>query len=124
MRAELPSALLRAANLEERNLSEKVPRLLALKLYREDKVWLERAADSETIPAPGGSSSAVGGAQHVEEDFLLEAGEGLAPLDLLLPPFADTPNLLVITIVVKRSVCPATNPPPSAFWRNDLSRNS
>jgi hypothetical protein len=34
---ELPSALLKAANLEERNLSQEAARLLALELYREDK---------------------------------------------------------------------------------------
>lgn len=45
MRVELPSALLKAANLEENsNLSQEAARLLALELYREDKVSLERAA--------------------------------------------------------------------------------
>lgn len=34
---KLPSALLRAANLEEGSLSEEAARLLALELYREDK---------------------------------------------------------------------------------------
>jgi len=42
---ELPSALLKAANLEERNLSQEAARLLALELYREDKVSLARAAE-------------------------------------------------------------------------------
>jgi predicted HTH domain antitoxin len=42
---KLPSALLRAANLEESNLSEEAARLLALELYREDKVSLGRAAE-------------------------------------------------------------------------------
>lgn len=45
VRVELPSALLRAANLEEGNLSEEAARLLALELYREDKVSLGRAAE-------------------------------------------------------------------------------
>ncbi len=45
MRVDLPSALLRAANLEERNLSQEAARLLALELYREDKVSLGRAAE-------------------------------------------------------------------------------
>ncbi len=45
VRVNLPSALLRAANLEERNLSQEAARLLALELYREDKVSLERAAE-------------------------------------------------------------------------------
>jgi predicted HTH domain antitoxin len=42
---KLPSALVRAANLEEGSLSEEAARLLALELYREDKVSLGRAAD-------------------------------------------------------------------------------
>ncbi len=42
---KLPLALLRAANLEERNLSQEAARLLALELYREDKVSLGRAAE-------------------------------------------------------------------------------
>jgi predicted HTH domain antitoxin len=44
-RVELPTALLRAANLEGGNLSEEAARLLALELYREDKVSLARAAE-------------------------------------------------------------------------------
>ena len=42
---ELPSALLKAANLEEANLSQEAARLLALELYREQKVSLGRAAE-------------------------------------------------------------------------------
>ena len=42
---ELPSALLKAANLDEWNLSQETARLLALELYREDKVSLGRAAE-------------------------------------------------------------------------------
>jgi len=45
VRVDLPSALLEAANLEERNLSQEAARLLALELYREDKVSLGRAAE-------------------------------------------------------------------------------
>ena len=45
MNVKLPSELLRVANLEERNLSEEAARLLALELYREDKVSLGRAAE-------------------------------------------------------------------------------
>ncbi|MBZ5525035.1 MAG: UPF0175 family protein [Acidobacteriia bacterium] len=41
----LPSALLKAANLEEPNISQEVARLLALELYREDKISLGRAAE-------------------------------------------------------------------------------
>ena len=44
VRIELPSALVRAANLEGSNLSHEAARLLALELYREDKVSLARAA--------------------------------------------------------------------------------
>ncbi len=45
MRVELPSALLKAANLEDASdVSQAAARLLALELYREDKVSLERAA--------------------------------------------------------------------------------
>jgi len=41
----LPSALLKAANLEESNVSQEAAQLLALELYREDKVSLGRAAE-------------------------------------------------------------------------------
>jgi predicted HTH domain antitoxin len=44
-RIDLPSALLQAANLEEGNLSQEAARLLALELYREDRVSLGRAAE-------------------------------------------------------------------------------
>ncbi len=42
---KLPSELLRAANLEESSLSQEAARLLALELYREDKLSLGRAAE-------------------------------------------------------------------------------
>ena len=42
---KLPSELQRVANLEQRNLSQEAARLLALELYREDKVSLGRAAE-------------------------------------------------------------------------------
>jgi len=42
---KLPSELLRAANLEGGSLSQEAARLLALELYREDKVSLGRAAE-------------------------------------------------------------------------------
>lgn len=45
VRVDLPSALLRAANLEGSNLSKEAARLLALELYREDKISLGRAAE-------------------------------------------------------------------------------
>jgi predicted HTH domain antitoxin len=44
-RIDLPSALLKAANLEEGNLSQEAARLLALELYREDRVSLGRAVE-------------------------------------------------------------------------------
>lgn len=52
VRIDLPSALLRAANLEEKNLSQEAARLLALELYREDKVSLGRAAELCQTPLP------------------------------------------------------------------------
>lgn len=42
---KLPSELLRAANLEAGSLSQEAARLLALELYREDKVSVGRAAE-------------------------------------------------------------------------------
>lgn len=45
IRVDLPSALLKAANLEQGNLSEETARLLALELFREERVSLERAAE-------------------------------------------------------------------------------
>ena len=42
---KLPSKLLRVANLKESSLSQEAARLLALELYREDKVSLGCAAE-------------------------------------------------------------------------------
>ncbi len=42
---ELPTALLRAADLDNTHLSEDAARLLAVELFREDKVSLGRAAE-------------------------------------------------------------------------------
>jgi predicted HTH domain antitoxin len=42
---KLPSELLRVANLKGSSLSKEAARLLALELYREDKVSLGRAAE-------------------------------------------------------------------------------
>jgi predicted HTH domain antitoxin len=42
---KLPSELLRVANLEESSLSQEAARLLALELYREDRVSMGRAAE-------------------------------------------------------------------------------
>ena len=47
---KLPSELLRAANLEGSSLSQEAARLLALELYREDKVSLGRAAELCHMP--------------------------------------------------------------------------
>jgi predicted HTH domain antitoxin len=45
VRVDLPSALLKAAHLEEGNISQEAARLLALQLYREEKISLGRAAE-------------------------------------------------------------------------------
>jgi predicted HTH domain antitoxin len=45
VRVDLPSALLKAANLEEGNVSQEAARLIALGLYREEKISLGRAAE-------------------------------------------------------------------------------
>ena len=42
---ELPAALLEAAKLDSANLSQEAARLLALELFREEKVSLARAAE-------------------------------------------------------------------------------
>jgi predicted HTH domain antitoxin len=42
---KLPSELVRAANLKEGSLSQEAARLLALELYREDKISLGRPAE-------------------------------------------------------------------------------
>lgn len=47
---KLPSELLRVANLEGSSLSEEMAQLLALELYREDRVSLGRAAELCHIP--------------------------------------------------------------------------
>ena len=45
VRAEIPAELVVAAGLDADNLSAEATRLLALELYREDKVSLGRAAE-------------------------------------------------------------------------------
>ncbi len=45
VKVELPAALLQAANLDALNLSQEAARLLALELFREEKVSLGRAAE-------------------------------------------------------------------------------
>jgi predicted HTH domain antitoxin len=45
VRLDLPSALLEAANLQGGDPSQDTARLLALELYREEKISLSRAAE-------------------------------------------------------------------------------
>jgi predicted HTH domain antitoxin len=45
VKVDLPAALLHAAKLDSANLSEDAARLLALELFREEKVSLGRAAE-------------------------------------------------------------------------------
>ena len=45
VKVDLPAALLQAAKLDSANLSEDAARLLALELFREEKVSLGRAAE-------------------------------------------------------------------------------
>lgn len=47
---EIPAELASAAGLDPRSLSAEATRLLALELYREDKVSLGRAAELSQIP--------------------------------------------------------------------------
>jgi predicted HTH domain antitoxin len=51
VRVEIPTALVVAAGLDADNLSAEATRLLALELYREDKVSLGRAAELCHLPA-------------------------------------------------------------------------
>jgi predicted HTH domain antitoxin len=46
----LPAALLKAADLDNTHLSEEAARLLAVELFREDKVSLGRAAELSRTP--------------------------------------------------------------------------
>ncbi len=50
VKVEVPSDLLKLANLEQSNLSEEAVRLLALELFREEKVSLGRAAELSRTP--------------------------------------------------------------------------
>jgi predicted HTH domain antitoxin len=51
VRAEIPAELVVAAGLNAANLSAEATRLLALELYREDRVSLGRAAELCHLPA-------------------------------------------------------------------------
>ena len=50
VRVEIPAELVRAAEWDPENLSAEAARLLALELYREDKVSLGRAAELCQMP--------------------------------------------------------------------------
>ena len=50
VRAEIPAELVVAAGLDAANLSAEATRLLALELYREDRVSLGRAAELCHLP--------------------------------------------------------------------------
>ncbi len=50
LNVKVPSDLLKLANLEPSNLSEEAVRLLALELFREEKVSLGRAAELSRTP--------------------------------------------------------------------------
>ncbi len=50
VRLELPTALLEAADLEQGDLAQEAARLMALELYREQKVSLGRAAELSQTP--------------------------------------------------------------------------
>lgn len=63
---ELPTDLVQAANLREGELSQEAARLLALELYREEKVSLGRAAELCRTP--------------VAEFMDFAAAHGVAPL--------------------------------------------
>ncbi|MGA8035353.1 MAG: UPF0175 family protein [Candidatus Acidiferrales bacterium] len=50
VKVEVPSELLKLANLEQSSLSEETVRLLALELFREERVSLGRAAELSRTP--------------------------------------------------------------------------
>jgi predicted HTH domain antitoxin len=50
VKVDVPSDLLKLANLEQSNLSEEAVRLLALELFRDEKVSLGRAAELSRTP--------------------------------------------------------------------------
>lgn len=50
VKVEVPSDLLKLANLEQSNLSDETVRLLALELFREEKISLGRAAELSRTP--------------------------------------------------------------------------
>lgn len=75
VRVEIPEELVRAAGWDPKNLSVEAARLLALELYREDKVSLGRAAELCQTPVEQFMEFAAGrdvrlhyGAADLEED--------------------------------------------------------
>ncbi|MGH9734090.1 MAG: UPF0175 family protein [Candidatus Acidiferrales bacterium] len=82
---KLPSELLRAANLTGASLSQEAARLLALELYREDKVSLSRAAELCETPVAAfmefAASHGVPPLRYTFEDLEGERGtvDGLKP---------------------------------------------
>lgn len=82
---KLPSELLRAANLQGSSLSHEAARLLALELYREDKISLGRAAELCETPVAAfvefAASHGVPPLRYSFEDLEEERGtaDGLKP---------------------------------------------
>jgi len=75
MRVEIPTELVLAAGLDADNLSAETVRLLALELYREDKVSLGRASELCQMAVEQFMEFAAGrhvslhyGAEELEED--------------------------------------------------------
>jgi predicted HTH domain antitoxin len=50
VQVEVPAALLKAADLDSSNVSQEASRLLALELFREDRISLGRAAELSGTP--------------------------------------------------------------------------
>jgi predicted HTH domain antitoxin len=50
VRVDLPTALVQAAKLDTANLSQEAARLLALELFREEKISISRAAELFRTP--------------------------------------------------------------------------
>jgi predicted HTH domain antitoxin len=85
VKVDLPVALLQAANLDSANLSQDAARLLALELFREEKISLGRAAELCRTPLEAfmnfasmhGVSPLHYGIAELEEDRRTLAGLGL-----------------------------------------------
>jgi predicted HTH domain antitoxin len=85
VKVDLPADLLQAANLDFTNLSHEAARLLALELFREEKISLGRAAELSRTPlaafidfsAEHQVSPIRYGATELEEDRRILAELGL-----------------------------------------------